>query len=173
MTLYIYRVEWTCPARNLITRSKSMKITSCTRTLPWPFRPVGRARPTIDASSDQTTSTHCQTSLCQFWSSTYAPLFFDKACVPKNTPLDQNYLRVMITNTSAIFCAKGDNKLSAMTYFSSSWWWNNLFWPPNFLCDYWLYWLDLHLLLHRFLLAQTLQPSLLSVRQAWGTPPWL
>ena len=37
------------------------------------------------------------------------------ACVPKNTLLDQNYLRAM--NTSAIFCAKGDNNLSAISYF--------------------------------------------------------
>ena len=51
----------------------------------------------------------------QFCSSTYVPLFFDKACVPKNTPLDQNYPRAMINNTSAIFCAKGDKKLSALT----------------------------------------------------------
>ena len=35
-------------------------------------------------------------------------LFFDKACVPKNTLLDQNCLRAMIINASAIFCAKGD-----------------------------------------------------------------
>ena len=34
---------------------------------------------------------------------TYAPLFFGKACVPKNTPLDQNCVRAMITNMSAIF----------------------------------------------------------------------
>ena len=32
---------WTCPARNPITRSKSMKNPSCTRTLPGPVRPVG------------------------------------------------------------------------------------------------------------------------------------
>ena len=51
-----------------------------------------------------------QTGLCQFWSSTYAPLFFGKACVPKNTLLDQNYLKAMINDTSAIFCAKGDKK---------------------------------------------------------------
>ena len=34
---------------------------------------------------------------------TYAPLFFGKACVPKNTPQDQNCIRAMITNMSAIF----------------------------------------------------------------------
>ena len=31
------------------------------------------------------------------------PLFFGKDCMPKNTLLDQNYLRAMINNTSAIF----------------------------------------------------------------------
>jgi len=48
-----------------------------------------------------------QTGPCQFWSSTYTPLFFGKACMPNNTPPDQNCLRAMISNTSAIFCAKG------------------------------------------------------------------
>ena len=46
----------------------------------------------------------------QFCSSTYVPLLFDKACVPKNTPLDQNYLRTMINNTSVIFFATGKKK---------------------------------------------------------------
>ena len=40
MTLYIYRVGWTYPARNLITRSKSIKIPSCTRIPLGPVRPV-------------------------------------------------------------------------------------------------------------------------------------
>ena len=31
------------------------------------------------------------------------PLFFGKACVPKNTPLDQNYLRAMMNKISAIY----------------------------------------------------------------------
>ena len=44
------------------------------------------------------------------------PLFFGKACVPKNTLLNQNCPRAIITNTSAIFC-EDDNKLSAMTCF--------------------------------------------------------
>ena len=90
---------------------------------------------------------------CQFWSSTYAPLFFGKACMPKNILLDQNYLKPMINDTSAIFCAKGDKKISAMSCFPSSWWWINLLRSPNFLHDYWLCWLDLHFLPHRFLLA--------------------
>ena len=41
MTLYIYRVGWTYPARNPIYRSKSMNNPSCTRTPPVPVRPVG------------------------------------------------------------------------------------------------------------------------------------
>ena len=41
MTLYIYRVGRTYPARNPVYRSKSIKISSCTRTLPGPVKPVG------------------------------------------------------------------------------------------------------------------------------------
>ena len=41
VTLYIYRVGKTYPARNPVYRSKSMKNPSCTRTLPRPVRPVG------------------------------------------------------------------------------------------------------------------------------------
>ena len=51
VTLYIYRVGWTCPARNPITDLKSMKITSYTRTLLRPVRPVGRARSATDVST--------------------------------------------------------------------------------------------------------------------------
>ena len=40
MNLYIYRVGWTYPARNPITRSKSIKIPSCTRFPLGPVRPV-------------------------------------------------------------------------------------------------------------------------------------
>ena len=47
VTLYIYRMRWTYPARNPIYRSKSIKISSCTRTLLGPVRPVGRAIPAI------------------------------------------------------------------------------------------------------------------------------
>ena len=42
MTLYIYRVGWTYPGRNPFTRSKSMKITSCIRTLLGPVRPTSQ-----------------------------------------------------------------------------------------------------------------------------------
>ena len=93
-----------------------MKISSSTRTLLGPVRPViptgqtGRLLPDRlhrhrpvrpPAYTDKT-------GPWQFWSSTYAPLFFGKACVPKNTLLDQNCLKAMIINASAIFCAKGD-----------------------------------------------------------------
>ena len=43
MTLYIYRVEWTYPAKNSITRSKSIKNFSCTRI---PLEPVTPVDPT-------------------------------------------------------------------------------------------------------------------------------
>jgi len=55
------------------------------------------------------------TGRCQFWLSTYAPLFFGKACLPKNILLNQNCLKTMINNISAIICAKGDKQLSAIT----------------------------------------------------------
>ena len=112
MALYIYRVEWTCPARNPITRSKSMKISSYIRTLLGPVRPVGSCRIgyIVTDQSDRLGRPVRPVGLvcCQFWSSTYAPLFFGKAWVPKNTLLDQNCLKAMIHDTSAIFCAKGD-----------------------------------------------------------------
>src|SRR6185312_8238693 len=41
VTLYIYRVGKTYPARNLVYRSKSIKISICTRTLSGPVRQVG------------------------------------------------------------------------------------------------------------------------------------
>jgi hypothetical protein len=41
VTLYIYRVEKTYPARNSVYRSKYIKNSNCTRTLPIPVRPVG------------------------------------------------------------------------------------------------------------------------------------
>ena len=41
VTLYIYRVGKTYPARNPVYRSKSIKNSNCTRTPPRPVRPVG------------------------------------------------------------------------------------------------------------------------------------
>ena len=49
VTLYIYRVGKTYPARNPVYRSKSIKNSNCTRTPPRLVRPVGHARPSTDA----------------------------------------------------------------------------------------------------------------------------
>ena len=102
MTLYIYRVGWTYPARNPVYRSKSIKISTCTRTLSGPVRPVGPCRTGHSASTGQT-------GCCQFWLSTYAPCFFGKAYLLKNILLSQNCLRAMINTTSAIFVLKSIN----------------------------------------------------------------
>ena len=59
VTLYIYRVGWTYPAKNPDYRSKFMKNPSCTRTPHGPVRPVrptGRAparSPTVPDRSDR------------------------------------------------------------------------------------------------------------------------
>ena len=111
VTLYIYRVGKTYPARNPVFRSKSIKNSNCTWTSPRPVGPTGQT-----GWSCQTVYRHLDRSdrldtpvrpvcsgYCQFWSSTYAPLFFGKACVPKNTSLDQNCLRATISNASAIY----------------------------------------------------------------------
>jgi hypothetical protein len=47
-------VGWTYPARNPVYRSKSIKISSCTRTLPGPVRPVGPCRTGHSALTGQT-----------------------------------------------------------------------------------------------------------------------
>ena len=107
---YIYRVEKTYSARNLVYRSKSIKNSNCSRTPPRPVEPTGQTGwscqtvyKLLDRSDRLDTPVRPVCSgYCQFWSSTYAPLFFGKACVPKNTSLDQNCLRVTINNTSAI-----------------------------------------------------------------------
>ena len=125
MTLYIYRVGWTYPARNPITYLNlqrvlvvlGFQVDRSDRSDP-PVRPVGVARPATWSRQVRPLADTGQTCLfnqCQFWSSTYAPLFFGKACVLKNTLLDQNCQRAM--NTSAIFCAKDDNNLSAVFCF--------------------------------------------------------
>ena len=92
-----------------------MKISSCTRTLLGPVRPVRpvgscRIGYIITDRSDRLGRPVRPVGLvcCQFWSSTYVPLFFGKVCVPKNTLLDQNCLKEIINDTSAIFCAKDD-----------------------------------------------------------------
>ena len=45
MTLYIYRVGKTYPARNSVYRSKSIKNSNYSRTPPRPVRPTGRPLP--------------------------------------------------------------------------------------------------------------------------------
>ena len=162
VALYIHRAGWTYPARNPFYKSESTKNLILLRLLldrsdrsvscragysALPVRPLGQTG---------------QTDRCQFWLSTYAPLFFGKACMPKNILQSQNCLRTMINITSAIFHAKGDKQLSAISCLS--WCWNNLFRLPYLLHDCWCLWLDLYLLLHCFLVAHTLQPSLLSMR---------
>ena len=120
MTLYIYRVGWTYPARNPITDLNLQRVLvvlgfRVDRSDP-PVRPVGVARPATWSRPVRPLKSTGQTGLfdqCQFWSSTYVPLFFGDASMLKNKPLDQNCLRAM--NTSAISCAKGDKKLSALT----------------------------------------------------------
>ena len=157
-----------------------MKISSCTRTLFGPVKPV---RPTH--RSDRSVSCRAsysalpvrplgqtgQTGLCHFCCQHMPPCFFGKACLPKNILLSQNCLRAMINTTSAIFCTKVDKQLLAI--FCSSRCWNNLFGPPQLLHYRWCFWHGLHLLFHCLLLTHTLQPSLLSMRQAWRTPPRL
>ena len=119
MTLYIYRVGWTYPARNPITRSKSIKIPSCTRIPLGLVRPVdptgqtGRLLPDrLQRLTGQTArayrSDRSVLSNANFGRQHMPPYFFGKTYVPKNTLLDQNCLKAMINDTSAIFCAKGD-----------------------------------------------------------------
>ena len=55
VTLYIYRVGWTYPVRNPVYRSKTIKISNCTRTLLGPVRPVGRASLVTETPTGQTT----------------------------------------------------------------------------------------------------------------------
>ena len=167
MTLYIYRVGGLVPQEILLqdlnlwktlvvlglyldrqtrrTYRSDRSVPAGQATVPRPVRPLGQTD---------------QIGWCQL-----------KVCLPKNILLSQNCLRAIINTTSAIFCTKGDKQLSAM--FCSNRWWNNLFGPPHLLHYRWRLQHGLYLLFHRLLLAHTLQPSLLSMRQAWGTPPWL
>ena len=103
MTLYIYRVGWTYPARNPITDLNLLRVLvvlgfqvdRSDRSDP----PVSVARPATWSRPVRPLSSTGQTGLfdqCQFWSSTYAPLFFGNASMPKNKPLDQNCLKTMI-----------------------------------------------------------------------------
>ena len=150
-----------------------MKISSCTRTLLGPVRPTGQTgrspagQATAPYRSDRS-DRPADWSMPILAVNICPPLFFGKTCLPKNILLNQNYLMTMINITSAIFCAKGDKQLSAISCLS--WCWSDLFQPPYLLHDCWCLWLDLYLLLHCLLLAHTLQLSLLGMRQAWRTP---
>ena len=92
-------------------RSKSTKSPSCTRI---PSRPVGVARPATRSRPVRPLTGTGQTGLfdmCQFWSSTYAPLFFGDASMPKNKSLDKNCLRTMINMHQAYFVLRAINSI--------------------------------------------------------------
>ena len=93
-----------------------MIISSCTRTLLGPVRPV---RPTGQTGwSCQTNHIHVDRSdrlnipvrpvLANFGHQHMPPCSLAKFACQRTLLLDQNCLRAMITNASAIFCAKGD-----------------------------------------------------------------
>ena len=78
VTLYIYRVGKTYPARNLVYRYKSIKNSNCTRTPPRPVGPTGQTSWScqtvyrrLDRSDRLDTPVRPVCSAyCQFWSST-------------------------------------------------------------------------------------------------------
>ena len=88
-----------------------MKNPSCTRTLPGPVGPTGQIgrslpdRPQCLDRSDRSVRPVGANFSCQHM----PPLFFGKACLPKNILLSQNCLRAMINTTSAIFVLKAIN----------------------------------------------------------------
>ena len=111
----------------------------------WPVRPLGRTGQT---------GRYCRMPILVV---NISPLFFGKACVPKNTLLNQNCLRAITIYRPYLAS-------------SSSWWWNNLFGLPYLLHGRRPCWYNLCLLFHGFFLAHPLQPPLLGVRQTWRTP---
>ena len=56
-------------------------------------------------------------TVCQFWSSTYAPLFFGDACIPKNKHLDQNCLRTMKKMHQPYFVLRAINSIGRILLF--------------------------------------------------------
>ena len=155
-------------------RSKSTKSPSCIQ-IPgrpvWPVRPTGQTGRCCQAGYMVQTvrplSSTGQTGLfdqCQFWSSTYAPLFFGDASMPKNKPLDQNCLRTMINIHRPFFCSKGNKIYRSYLASSSSWWRNNLLRSPYLFYGCRPCWYNLLLLFHRLFLAPSLQPHLLGAR---------
>jgi len=103
VTLYIYRVWLTYPARNPITDLNLQKV-----LVVLGFQ-VDRSDPPV-----RPLSSTGQTGLfdqCQFWSSTYAPLFFGDASMPKNKSLNQNCLRTMINMHRPYFVLRAMNSI--------------------------------------------------------------
>jgi hypothetical protein len=79
-----------------------------------PVRPVGVARPATQSRPIRPLAGTNQTGLfdlCQFWSSTYAPLFFGDASMTKNIPLNQNCLRMMINMHRPYFVLRAINSI--------------------------------------------------------------
>jgi hypothetical protein len=118
VALYIYRVGWTYPAKNSFTDLNLQKvlivfglqIDRYDRSDP-PVRPVGifrsaaRSRPVRPLTGTGQTGLF---DLCQFWSSTYASLFFGDASMPKKQASESKLSKDDNKHASAIFCSKGD-----------------------------------------------------------------
>ena len=118
MIFYIYRVGWTYPARNPITDLNlqrvlvvlGFQVDRYDRSDP-PVRLVGVARPATWSRPVRPLSSTGQTGLfdqCQFWSSTYAPLFFGDASMPKKQVSGPKLSKDDDKYASAIFCSKDD-----------------------------------------------------------------
>ena len=156
---FIFIGWWGLSRKKSFYRSKSMKILNYTRTPCGPVRPTDQTSRSCQISYRNFGRSDClwtpvrpvTSSCCQFWLSTYALLFFGKACVPKNTLLDQNCLR-SITIYRPYLAS------------SSSWWWNNLLGLPYLLHGRRPCWYNLCLLFHGLFLTHPLQPPLLGVR---------
>src|SRR6185503_8753999 len=100
VTLYIYRVGKTYPARNHVYRSKSIKNSNCTRTPPRPVRPVGPTGQTDRAPAGSAWSDRLVRPLdANFGCQHMPPCFFlVKLACKKNILLNQNCLRATISN---------------------------------------------------------------------------
>ena len=161
MTLYIYRVGWTYPARNPITDLNLQRVLV---VLGFQVDRSDRSDPPV-----RSLKSTGQTGLfyqCQFWSSTYAPLFFGDASMPKNKPMDQNCLKTMINMHRPYFVLMAINSIGQILVLFQA--------DDETTC------LGLHTcfmvadlagttsacLFHGFLLAHPLQPPLLGVRYA-------
>ena len=79
VTLYIYRVGKTYPARNSVYRSKSIKNFNCTWTPPRPVGPTGQTSWSCHRRLDRSDCLDIParpvcSGCCQFWSSTISQL---------------------------------------------------------------------------------------------------